>query len=159
MLRDVVTLGLSQLIALAAKRSEVRLDGERAATRTEKWTLGAIEACKQSGNPWLPQISPVHTLPQFSQTLRNLEAQGPLWKFVASLEPDARPFAEVLLQMKQSAPAPQAMLLMVGPEGDFTPEEYAQARADKFIPVRLPGYIFRAGPAALVGLSLMAGIF
>lgn len=159
MLRDVITLGLSRLIPVKAARCEVRLDEERTHTRRERWTNAAVEACKQSGNPWLPAIDEARSFAAMCAALEAEAHKGPVWKFIGSLEEDARPLGLVMRSLRESAgKPPAAMALAVGPEGDFTPEEYAQARAAGFLPVRLPGYVFRAGPAAMVGLSLMAGI-
>lgn len=158
MLRDVITLGLSRLIPLKTARCEVHLDEERAHTRRERWTTAAIEACKQSGNPWLPVIDEPQRFAAMCALLEAETHKGPVWKFIGSLEDDARPLGVVIRALRETSGKPAAMALAVGPEGDFTPEEYAQARAAGFLPVRLPGYIFRAGPAAMVGLSLMAGI-
>ncbi len=156
MLRDVITLGLARLIPLKADRSEMRLDDERERSRIERWTLAAIEACKQSGNPWLPAIDAVCAVDALDGRLTDAKTSGPVWKFVASLEPDARPLGETLRQCRADGATPAAMAVAIGPEGDFSPEEYARLRADGFLPVSLPGYIFRAGPAALVALAQLA---
>ena len=156
MLRDVITLGLGRLMPLCAARCEVHLDTERTVSRVQRWRTAAVEACKQSGNPWLPEIEAPCVPAQLSERLSLLYPDAPVWKFIGSLEADAQPLAEVLQASKKEGTTPAAMVLAIGPEGDFTPEEYAQCRAQGFRPVQLPGYIFRAGPAALVGLSLLA---
>ena len=156
-LRDIITLGLGRLIPLRAARCETKLDAERAETRLQRWKTAAVEACKQSGNPWAPTFDTPREACEF---FRNADAivGANTWKFIGSLEADAAPVLETLARLKREAPSPDTLLLAVGPEGDFSPEEYAAARAGGFIPVRFPGYVFRAAPAALVGLSFLAGV-
>jgi len=156
--RDVITLGLARLIPIKAARCEVHLDDERAESRLARWHTGAVEACKQSGNPTLPVIDAPQSFAGMCKLLEEEAKNGPVWKFIGSLEDDARPLGMVIRALRETSAKPAAMALAVGPEGDFSPEEYAQARAAGFLPVRLPGYVFRAGPAAMVGLSLMAGV-
>lgn len=156
-LRDVITLGLNRMIPIVAERCEVKLDAERAQSRPERWETSAIEACKQSGNPWLPHIDAPQSFAHMAQAVEAESIRGPVFKFIGSLESDAVKIAQAVQALRAEHGEPAAMVLAIGPEGDFSPKEYAQARQFGFIPVQLPGYVFRAGPAALVGLSLLAG--
>jgi 16S rRNA (uracil1498-N3)-methyltransferase len=45
--------------------------------------------------------------------------------------------------------------VLIGPEGDFTPAEYAAARAAGFLPVTLGPLVLRADTAALYALSIV----
>jgi 16S rRNA (uracil1498-N3)-methyltransferase len=47
-------------------------------------------------------------------------------------------------------------VVMIGPEGDFTPAEIGQARSAGFIPVSLGKIILRAETAAFFALSAIA---
>jgi len=53
------------------------------------------------------------------------------------------------------APAHNSITVLVGPEGDFTPEEAAAAIASGAIPVTLGPMILRAETAALYSLSVL----
>ena len=59
---------------------------------------------------------------------------------------------EQLQGLKPGAP----IVIMIGPEGDFTPAEIGQARAAGFAPVSLGKIILRAETAAFFVLSAIA---
>src|SRR5688572_22959970 len=51
-------LGVSRIVPLQTERVVAQLDREGAEHKQNKWQLTAIEALKQCGSPWLPQIGP-----------------------------------------------------------------------------------------------------
>ena len=57
--RQATELGAARIIPLLSERTQVHLDPDRAEKKVEKWRTTAIEAAKQCGNPWLPEIAPV----------------------------------------------------------------------------------------------------
>ena len=75
---------------------------------------------------------------------------------IASLEPDARPVKEVLAAYSATKKSfPSSVLVMVGPEGDFTPAEAALAKAAGAAPITLGQIILRTETAALYCLSVL----
>jgi 16S rRNA (uracil1498-N3)-methyltransferase len=57
--------------------------------------------------------------------------------------------------LKKAPTHPSIVTVLVGPEGDFTPEESAAALAAGAIPVTLGPMILRAETAALYCLSVL----
>ena len=57
------------------------------------------------------------------------------------------------------SPVVTALTLLVGPEGGFTPEEEAAARAAGFIPLRLGERILRTESAALAAVAAMQALW
>jgi 16S rRNA (uracil1498-N3)-methyltransferase len=55
----------------------------------------------------------------------------------------------------RSAGTPEDVTLLVGPEGDFTPEEGEAALASGFQPVSLGEIILRAETATFFGISAL----
>lgn len=149
LLRTAVELGADRVIPLHSDRCEVRLDAERAAAKASRWRDIAVEAAKQSGNPWLPQIAPVGTLRKW---LAGALPAGHLG-LTASLEAGAAPVSAVM-----PADGLRDITVLVGPEGDLSPEEYAAARAAGFLPVRLGDHVLRSETAALVALVSAAAL-
>jgi 16S rRNA (uracil1498-N3)-methyltransferase len=49
--------------------------------------------------------------------------------------------------------SPEAISFLIGPEGDFTPQEYAQAQQKGCLPVTLGKTILKVETAALCALS------
>jgi 16S rRNA (uracil1498-N3)-methyltransferase len=54
---------------------------------------------------------------------------------------------------------PRALLLLCGPEGDFTEDELASVRAAGFVAAGLGGRRLRSETAALAALSIASGTF
>ena len=58
-------LGVAAIQPVAAKRSVVRLAGERRSRREAHWRQVAVAACEQCGRNRLPEVAPVLDLPQY----------------------------------------------------------------------------------------------
>ena len=86
----------------------------------------------------------------FDAWLKSAQSEAGL-KIIASLAPGARPLREVLHQH----PDTTAATLLVGPEGDFSPEETRSALASGYLPVSLGSIVLRVETATLFCLSAL----
>lgn len=146
LVRAVCEAGASGVVPLETARCELKLDGDRALARAARWQQQAVEACKQSGHPWLARIAPPT---RFEAWLAALPPCAPdELRLTGSLEFDAQPVAQL-----DFAAASQVTWL-IGPEGDLTSSEYAAARAAGFRPVVLGPTVLRAENAALACVIL-----
>ena len=137
-------LGVTTIVPLLSERTVVRLDEDSG--KLERWRGIALESCKQCGNNWLPDILPPRKPSEF------LAAAGKFdLKLVAALQPDARPLKVILTNV----PVVSSVLVLIGPEGDFTPAEYDLARAAGCLPLSLGSLVLRAETAALYTLSIL----
>jgi 16S rRNA (uracil1498-N3)-methyltransferase len=152
--RQATELGAAVIAPLATTRSEVRLDDERAAKKSDKWRAVAIEAAKQCGNPFLPAVTAVQGLEAF---LAATQAAATELRLVASLHPGARPLRTVLASWRAAheGRAPHSAAWLIGPEGDLTAEEVERALAAGFIPVTLGPLVLRCDTAAACALSVL----
>lgn len=153
-LRAAVEIGLSEFHPILGARTEMKLDAARAAHKLERWRAVAVEACKQCGNLFVPEIFPVTTAKEFFGKISSApeaEAAGTL-RLTASLEADSRGCREIEDSLRGNAP--RKILWLVGPEGDLAPEEYAAARACGFLPARLGRFVLRVPTAAAYCLSV-----
>jgi 16S rRNA (uracil1498-N3)-methyltransferase len=141
LVRGVCEAGASEVVPLETARCEVKLDADRARTRTMRWQQQAVEACKQSGHPWLAHIGPPMRFDAWLATLPPC-APGEL-RLTGSLEFDAQPVGEL------DFASATKVLWLIGPEGDLTAAEYLAARAAGFRPVVLGPTVLRAENAAL----------
>jgi 16S rRNA (uracil1498-N3)-methyltransferase len=146
-LQKATELGAAEIIPLVTDRTVARPDAAEAADKQEKWQRIAIEACKQCGRNHLAKVHPPIA---YSTFLKNLpDTQLPL---IAALDDSARPLHEILA----AQPArPDSALILIGPEGDFTPEEIAAAKAAGCLPVSLGPIILRTETAAVYSLSVL----
>ncbi|HEY1764049.1 MAG TPA: RsmE family RNA methyltransferase [Opitutaceae bacterium] len=150
--RKATEIGVSAIIPLESERTQLRLEGERSDRKVEKWQAAALEAAKQCGNPWLPEIGPVTAAAQFIT-----EAKGFDLKLIASLQPGAKGLRAVVNQFREaSGRAPRSVLWLVGPEGDFTQAEMSLSRSSGFEPITLGPLVLRCETAAVYALSILS---
>ena len=146
-IEKAVELGVAKVEPLAAQRSVVRLSGERAEKRHAHW-LGVIEAAsEQCGRNRLAQLSPV------SDYGRWLAAPSPAPRILLS------PRATRSLAQWAQAGGPQALTLMVGPEGGFTREEEDAALAAGALALSIGPRVLRTETAALAALAMLGGLW
>jgi 16S rRNA (uracil1498-N3)-methyltransferase len=123
------------------------LGAAEARKKQEKWQRIALEACKQCGQNWLPQV---HVPRSFVETLAQLPAIDVT--AIAALQPDSQSVKSILAGIDH----PKSAALAVGPEGDFSPAEYAAARAAGFVPMTLGPLVLRVETATLYALSVLS---
>lgn len=146
-IEKAVELGVAAVQPLAAQRSVVRLSGERAEKRHAHWQ-GVIEsASEQCGRNRLAQLSPVV---DFKRWLAQ-EASVP--RILLS------PRATQSLAGWAKGVGPQALTLVVGPEGGFTDEEEDAAVAAGALMLSIGPRVLRTETAALAALALLGGVW
>ena len=126
--------------------------GERSDKKIEKWQTAALEAAKQCGNAFLPEVTPVQNAAAFIAAARDYDL-----KLIASLHPGAKSLKTVLTAFRTAQNrAPEKVLWLVGPEGDFTPAEMSMAQSAGFEPVTLGPLVLRCETAAIYALSILS---
>jgi 16S rRNA (uracil1498-N3)-methyltransferase len=150
--RKATEIGVSLIVPLESERTQVHLDGDRSDKKIGKWQTAALEAAKQCGNPWLPEIGPVTAAGAFMSS-----AKGYDLKLIASLQPGAKSLKTVLEQYRLSQNRePRKVLWLIGPEGDFTQAEMGLSRAAGFEPITLGPLVLRCETAAVYALSVLS---
>lgn len=150
--RKATELGAARIAPLESERTQVHLDGERSDKKIEKWQTAALEAAKQCGNPWLPEILPVQNATAFMEAARGYDL-----KLIASLQPGAKPLKSVLTAFSaMNSHAPKNVLWLIGPEGDFTPAEMSVSKSAGFEPITLGPLVLRCETAAIYALSVLS---
>lgn len=148
--QKAVELGVVRIVPVIARRSVVRLAGERAARRVAHWRGVAESACEQCGRNRVPQIDEIVPLADWLGALPAAAGDCRLM-----LAPGAARTLALL-------PPPPAATLLVGAEGGLDPVECAAARAAGFDAVRLGPRVLRtetAGMAALAAMQALWGDF
>jgi 16S rRNA (uracil1498-N3)-methyltransferase len=145
-------LGVSRIVPLLSERTVVQLAQDEADKKTEKWRHVVIEAAKQCGQNRLPVVSEPITPKIFFSEFDRYEL--PL---IASLQTDARSFKGAISDFREHyGRRARSVLMLIGPEGDFTPAESSLARSAGCIPVSLGPIVLRTETAALYSLSVLA---
>jgi 16S rRNA (uracil1498-N3)-methyltransferase len=152
-------LGVATIVPLMSERTLVQVGED--SKKIDRWREIALDACKQCGNNWLPEIQP----PQKARDFLNADSQFDL-KLIASLQPDAKPLKSILADaptLDESRRSPTkaershapTILILIGPEGDFTPAELSLAKSAGCLPLSLGPLVLRADTAALYTLSIL----
>lgn len=144
--QKAVELGVQRIIPLVSERTIVRLNAKEAATKAAKWQRTALEACKQCGVNTLPVVE----IPQSYSTFMKRE-DIPALRLVCAILPESRPMREVLESAR--AAGQDDAILLIGPEGDFSPAEYSAAMQTGYAPISLGPIILRVETAVFMALS------
>jgi 16S rRNA (uracil1498-N3)-methyltransferase len=145
--QKAVELGVAAIQPLVTKNTIVQ-PGEG---KSDKWRRTAFEACKQCGQDTLPHIADPLPFGRWIESGAGLPTTHTHLRLIASLAAGARPLREVL----RARPGTTAATLLIGPEGDFTPEETATALGAGFQPVSLGEIVLRVETASLFCLSVL----
>lgn len=146
--QKAVEIGAAEIAPIISDRTIVRLDAEDAAQKQAKWQTIAIEAAKQCGQNWLPAVQTPRTLAQFFAARPRFDLQ-----LIGSLQADAQQLKKIL---SEQTAAPASALILIGPEGDFTPAELALAKSHGCRPITLGPIILRVETAAIYCLSVLS---
>lgn len=140
LLEKAVELGAASIQPVITERCVVHLDAAQTEKKLAKWRRHMIESAKQCHTPFVPDLkAPV----AFTAAL----AVAADLKLIPALSEHSR-------TLKQITPA-ASVAVLIGPEGDFTPQEEAQAFAAGFAPVTLGSLILRAETAAIATLAIL----
>ena len=135
MLEKATELGVDQLTPLLCKRSE------RVHVRVDRLEKIAVAAMKQSGQAYLPLVAE----PMSFADLVSRAAYPQ--QFITHCLPDAK------MPLSQNCEPEKDVLILVGPEGDFTPEEVDLALRHGFRAADLGPTRLRTETAGLMALA------
>ncbi|MEN8693705.1 MAG: RsmE family RNA methyltransferase [Akkermansiaceae bacterium] len=139
-----VELGVLRIQPLITEQGMVRFDGKDAVRKAEKWSRLALEACKQCGQNWLPEVLETQN---FSAWLPNRVRAD--FEIISALTEESKPLRDVLPEI----PASGFTRVFVGPEGDFSPAEYELAAETSMHPASLGPLVLRVETAVIYLLS------
>lgn len=146
------TKNMDRMEWLAEKATEIGFDeltflncrfSERKVIKTERIEKIVVSAVKQSLKARKPVVNELTDFQRF------VAQDFPGQKFIAHCYEGEKPLLQDVLEPGKDA------LVLIGPEGDFSPEEVAQAEAAGFQPISLGKSRLRTETAALVAVYLM----
>jgi 16S rRNA (uracil1498-N3)-methyltransferase len=143
-LEKAVELGANTILPVISERVIVRLSPADAQRKQQKWQRLVQEACKQCGQPWMPQVLEPSSL---LQTLARVPASTQ--RFCAALTATAQHLSPQQLSQQMDK------ALLIGPEGDFTSAEYDAIERSGWTPWTLGSLTLRSETAAIHALSLL----
>jgi 16S rRNA (uracil1498-N3)-methyltransferase len=142
--RQATEAGVSVVLPLLSARAVPREGGARLA----RWERIVREALQQSGSGIRTEVAEPLGLRELPEALatRGLSTSDPRILLHES------PLAQSSMHGYLTG-APEAVVLCVGPEGGFAPEEVDFLLSEGFLPLRLAGAVLRAETAALYAIA------
>jgi 16S rRNA (uracil1498-N3)-methyltransferase len=135
-------LGVKRVTPLITRYADVHLrDQSDAAKRVARWQRIALEAAKQSGRAFVPEIS----LPVAFEALN---AGGLVVMF-----------SERGGESLETLPPSKTITALIGSEGGWSDEEIESAKARDFHVITLGGRVLRAETAAITVVALLQNLF
>jgi 16S rRNA (uracil1498-N3)-methyltransferase len=154
-IEKAVETGASRIAPLQCERSVIKLtrnsDAERAQKRLIHWRAITQAACEQCERTVLPLVEPVETIADY----------------LARADADLKDALKLVFGTGEHpslantiAPLPaQDVILLIGPEGGFTPEEIGLAIKAGFQAVSLGKRILRTETAGIAAISTIHAIW
>jgi 16S rRNA (uracil1498-N3)-methyltransferase len=136
-------LGVERIIPMLTERVVVKLDETKAAERHQRWIKIAQNAARQSQRTHIPDIE---QLTDFAGVIS--QAGDYELKLIPNLNSERKLIRNIIAEHK-----PRNIIVLIGPEGDFTPDEVALAVNNGFLPVSLGDTVLRVATAAIAVAS------
>lgn len=136
-LEKATEIGVNEITPVICDRSE------RKSIKIERCQKVVQSAMKQSYQAYLPKLNPAVSFDEFMEA----DMQGLL--FIAHCEDNER------YELKRKIAPDQPITILIGPEGDFSPNEIKIAMNKGFLPVSMGQNRLRTETAAIVACSMV----
>jgi 16S rRNA (uracil1498-N3)-methyltransferase len=145
-IQKLVELGVDRIVPVLAARCVVKLEGKRAADRHRRYQAVAEDACRQCGRATIPEVDPPRSLAEALARAPERAVKLMLWERARGAS----------LRAALPAQPPEAVALLVGPEGGFTDAEAELAASEGWRPVGFGPRILRSETAAVAAAAAVA---
>ena len=138
-------LGVSEILPVVAARSIVRPDEKSKVKKADRWRKIVLEASKQCGRTSIPRVDEVIAFNDVRGMLSSYDMV-----LMACFSEEAVPMKKAI-----SGAKPGKILVLVGPEGGFTPEEIELAKGENTKYISLGERVLKSDTAGLFALSCL----
>ncbi len=136
-------LGAHAVIPLLTERGIVKLSEDRWRSKVVRWQKIIHESCKQCGLAYAPEVPAPRPFNSFIAEIKNYDLT-----LIPTLEGTTIPMGEAL-----PVSPPRRILVLIGPEGDFSPAEKKSAMDAGAKAVSLGPLVLRSETAGIYALS------
>lgn len=150
-------LGVDSIIPVQTIRTIVKLNKQRGALRRKRWQRIAREAAKQCGRTTIPQVANLVSWQGLLSSLGNFDL-----KLIFCLKEGLEGIKDILRAPLEKdsltgrgQSKPRKIAILIGPEGDFSPEEIQQAEDFGCIAVSLGKNVLKSDTACVCALSIL----
>lgn len=145
MTEKAVEIGVNKIIPILCEHSE------RKVVKTERLVNIAISAMKQSLKTQLPEIAHLTPFKAFLKEVEEHRRQNPEIQLFMGYCDAEYPRKELIREYKPG----KDTVVLIGPEGDFSPDEVKAVVKAGFVPVTLGRSRLRTETAAIVALDAL----
>lgn len=146
-IQKAVELGAYEIIPVDTRRTVVKLDAKKQASRIKRWQGISESAAKQSKRMIVPLIHPVMKFQEALEYAKDLDIR----LIPYELAEDMTHTRELLGQIQPG----QSIGIFIGPEGGFAQEEIDAAMECQVQPITLGKRILRTETAGMTVLSIL----
>lgn len=147
LIEKCVEVGVANIIPLLTQRNEILFRNPlQEKNRIERWKRIATSSMKQSLRSFLPKISAVTKLEDLLRDTRQYDLI-----LMASLEKGAKRLGDI----SELESRPRNILLLVGPQAGFSPDEFKKSKEKGVVPISLGTRRLRTETAGVVFSTLV----
>ena len=138
-------LGVKSIIPVLSERTIVKIDEDKASLKSDRWRKIAHEAAKQCGRTDVPEVSDAKKFYDIIKKISDFDLA-----FMGCLSDDT-----VNLRDAISGFTSGKVIIFIGPEGDFSPEEIKIAKEANCKTVTFGKRVLKSDTAGLYVLSVL----
>ncbi len=147
---EATQLGVRRIVPLLTDRTIIKLTPDRILKKQDRWQQIAVSAAKQSEVNFLPVIEPLSRWKDFLPSFASCDC-------VLIATPDGPHEAlTLLIRSLVQSKSRGSLLMLIGPEGDFTPQEITQAVHHGAHRISLGQTVLRCETAVTVAVALVS---
>lgn len=139
-------LGAARIAPFISSRSIPVLTPDKARQRRERWQKIALEAARQCRRPDVPEVGPVVSFREMLEAAADAQLKIIFW--------EEEKGTTIKMALGEHADA-ASIVIAIGPEGGFSPDEVESARAAGFIPTTLGKQVLKTETAGLATLAII----
>jgi 16S rRNA (uracil1498-N3)-methyltransferase len=144
-LRQGTEMGIHQMIPILTERSVSRPEMKQWENKRDRWQKILVEACRQCGRRDVPELNAVTQWEVLLESFKDYDL------VLLPYEKEAPSLRGVL----ESNPKSRRILVLIGPEGGWTPGEVEQAQTHGACVTHLPVPILRTETAGLAAAAMI----
>ena len=144
-LQKATELGVARITPVVTSRTTVRASSLGAGQRAQRWRRIVTEATAQCGRATLPLLDDPQ---RFEDVLQTFASR---YVLLPTLAVSGAPLEEHVRQLTGAS----EVIILIGPEGDFSPEEVSLAQRAGAHPATLGAVALRSETAALATLAIL----
>ncbi|MDO4632856.1 MAG: 16S rRNA (uracil(1498)-N(3))-methyltransferase [Eubacteriales bacterium] len=145
--QKTVELGVSRIVPVSTKRTIVKLDAKKQASKIARWQQISESAAKQSGRTRIPEVAGVCSWKEALAKAKELDVLVIPYELAENMEETRKIFSAI-------RPG-QSIGIFIGPEGGFEAAEAEEACAAGASAVTLGHRILRTETAGLATIAMI----